>query len=74
VVTIFASLWRVNLDAASFLRASRATFAGVLIGFLVGQAMALTWLALCSGKTVRERQSSEAASRNAAAPAMALVR
>jgi hypothetical protein len=45
----------------------------VLIGFLAGQAMALTWLAMSPGKTARERQALEATSRDAAARCFKLV-
>lgn len=62
-------LWRRSIDAASCLRAWRITLVGVLIGFLVGQAMAITWLALGPAKTVQERQVIEAAWRASATAA-----
>lgn len=69
----FTSLWRRNLGAESFLRNWRTTLAGLLIGFFIGQAMALAWLALSPGKTDRERQLLEAASREAAAHCFKLI-
>jgi hypothetical protein len=61
VVNQFPSPWRGNIDANSFFRTWRTTLAGVLIGFLAGQAMALTWLAMSP------------ASRNAAAQCVKLA-
>jgi hypothetical protein len=61
VVNQLSSLWRGNIDAIPFFRTWRTTLAGVLIGFLAGQAIALTWLA------------KSPASRNAAAQCVKLA-
>jgi F420-0:gamma-glutamyl ligase-like protein len=61
--------WRRSIEAVSCSRTWRITLAGVLIGFLAGQAMAITWLALAPAKTVQERRLIETASRASAAAA-----
>jgi hypothetical protein len=61
VVTRIPSLWRERICASFFVYRWRATLAGVIVGFLTGQAMALAWLAMSPGRLAREREVLEAA-------------
>ena len=58
---------RCSLAASSRWGVWRTTLAGVLIGFLVGQAMALTWLVSSQAEKAHQRKLLDAASRAEAA-------
>lgn len=67
VVTRPPRSWRSGIGAISWLCTWHTTLAGALIGFLMGQAMAVTWIALSHAEKAQQRESPEAVPRAIAA-------